>query len=98
MTMGGGQPQEIEILADIKLNAEKFRRQLQDMLGNLPAMAAQAAGRATSGIGNQGATEAGTKVDEKATVERQKVRTQALQHLAQQFPGGGLMTQMAGAF
>jgi len=89
---------QIEMELGLVIDENKLIQQLKRVFGNMGELYTRAGG----GGGGGGANEAGqvnmSKADIKTQSERQKVRTDSLKHLAQQFPGGGLMTSMASAF
>jgi hypothetical protein len=95
--MSGGGDSEAEFQIKFGIDIQALQAQLKQVFGNIPNMIGQASGQAGGGGG--GANESGqVNAPSKEQDERSKVRTGALKHLAQQFPGGGLMTSMASAF
>ena len=87
----------IDITGDLNIDTTKAQRSIQDMMDKVNRGAGAMVAGAASAFGVGGA-KAGAEGDVKGADERSKVRTAALSKLAQQFPGGGLMTQMASAF
>ena len=97
VTAGGGGSEEVEFRAKFNIDVAALQAQLKQVFGNIPNMIGQASGQFGGGQGN--VNESGTvKQNTKEQDERSRVRTASLKHLAQQFPGGGLMTGMAQAF
>lgn len=87
----------IDLLAKLDIDTGPALKKIEEMF----ASASRAAGTIVAGAA-AGSGAGGAKVNEagevKQNAERSKVRTDSLKHLAQQFPGGGLMTSMASAF
>ena len=95
VTSGGGE-QEIEFRAKFNIDVAALQAQLKQVFGNIPNMMGQVTGNIGGGgnVNESGQVNAPSKEQD----ERSKVRTNALKHLAQQMPGGGLMTSMASAY
>jgi len=91
---GGGE--QIEMDLGLVIDENKLIQQLKRVFGNMGDLYQRAGG----GGGGQGNVNESGNVNQntKEQDERSKVRTNALKHLATQFPGGGLMTSMASAF
>jgi len=96
VTSGGGGEQEIEFRAKFNIDVAALQAQLKQVFGNIPSMMGQLQGQFGGGgnVNESGQVNAPSKEQD----ERSKVRTNALKHLAQQMPGGGLMSSMASAY